>query len=884
MSTRAESDPFALAAAAKAAEMHTSTSTSSVISRNAIQPPPTSSAEPQQHQQEQHNCTATGHHHHHHLPFQHHGLGEDGHDGHHHHHHIKPAKRLGGVEDDYEDEEDAALDSLPIGDVESIISPSISRSQSNFRHTTLDSVPPPLPNINAKPKDDSADKDQSAPKKIFFASQGKTPGLGAFSHQKFFRPRSSSVGNNDQPGKTHGDSDKWMSKLPSFNLPSIQIQLPSFGSVGLGNKDGSDKEKPATRGKRAGSIIDSFKAAAGISNNSTTTGSSSSLVSNTLGLKKQPSPTPSASRYPTITRDFAIDSVQETTTNDQLNPPGLRRSNSDSSSLRRTVSRTSSIGSDTRFLDVREQTNARYKAIKDSILPDIKDSFTFNTPAIVKRATLGNITVSSPPIDPLDRLSGDVVIMGGYRGSILKKVKPSLTHHGEKRIGKTLWIPMKVGFNLQNVDLEVPLDPEAELLMEDKVKATDMLSHIAGVDISRRLIKKLRSNSKVRLHVFSYDWRLSPRLASEKLVAFMANLPCNRSPTPKSGRPGSISDLWNDDGPFVIAHSLGGLITRHAVNQRPDLFRCGGILYAGVPQRCINVLGPLRHGDSVAFNKNVLNAQANFSFRSTFVFLPDEGGVFVDKKTGEDLTIDLYDPAIWQEYNLSPCVSLNNTATSTGLLSTATGAMADVNTRKQATRDEAPPSGPSNLAAPVPDTADPGSIGALANEVQDVAATGAGTMAPNMNQNSNASAQGSCTLPLEVTMPYLKRTLNETKKFREELAFKPSHHEHYPPFAVLYSKTTPTVKAAKVNGLEGIKTSNYNDLLFGAGDGVVLAREAQLPPGYICEKRVHCDRGHIGLLGDLDAVGQCITALLDARERNKKRLLRTLGRNAPPSA
>lgn len=68
---------------------------------------------------------------------------------------------------------------------------------------------------------------------------------------------------------------------------------------------------------------------------------------------------------------------------------------------------------------------------------------------------------------------------------------------------------------------------------------------------------------------------------------------------------------------------MGGLITRHAINQRPDLF--GGVIYAGkplmllctkvankligVPQRCVNILGPLKNGDSVLLNDNILTAQ-----------------------------------------------------------------------------------------------------------------------------------------------------------------------------------------------------------------------------------------------------------------------------------
>ncbi|KAK6505937.1 hypothetical protein TWF506_010867 [Arthrobotrys conoides] len=853
---------------------------------------------------------------HEHHPRQHH---------HHHHHHHQAQKHQtsgSGASQEYNKgnssddcEEDILLDNLPRDDVPSILSLSISRTQSTYQSAALSGAHTLLPSssVNLEQKADNPVKDDpSPPKRTFFASQGKAGGLGVLAQTKLFRQRASSVGNSDHASKEHGDHDKWVSKLPTFSLPSLQLpQLPSFGS---NIKDGMDKEKGITRSKRAGSLlIDSLaKAAAGVSNHFTTNSPSqaSNSACNALASRKPQSNLHTVNSLPEAVQDSAVSSNTGTIPGSKLisasvHPSGLRRSNSDSSSIRRALSRTSSIGSDTRFLDVREQTNARYKAIKDSILPDIKDSFTFNTPALVKKATSGNLAAVAPaPVHPLDRLSGDVVIMGGYRGSILKKVKTSPM--GEKRIGKTLWIPVKVGFNLQNVDLEVPLDPEAELLMEEKVVATDMLSHLAGVDISRRLMKKLRSNPNVRLHVFAYDWRLSPHLNSEKLVLFMANLPCNRTAS-KLEHSNSIGDLWHEDGPFVIAHSLGGLITRHAINRRPDLFKCGGVLYAGVPQRCVNVLGPLRNGDSVAFNKDVLNAQANFSFRSTFVFLPEDGQVFMDRKTGNLIDFDLYDPAMWQQYNLSPCVSLTNKPPPIGLLSTASGAMATVfregkdvreklsrwtpsspgllsdgATRKQPARDDG--SVPLQDSF-IPDSSDAFISERLGNEAQEiVASTGAGAAAPNMITPAASNPQNSCTLPLSVTMPYLKRTLGETKKFRSELAFQPALAEQYPPCAVLYSKTTPTVKAARVNGLEGIKNSNYSDLIFGAGDGVVLSREAMLPDGYTCEKRVHCDRGHISLLGDLDAVGQCIEALLEARERNKRRLLRTLGRSTPSSA
>ncbi|MBE7180118.1 MAG: hypothetical protein INR71_02735 [Terriglobus roseus] len=92
----------------------------------------------------------------------------------------------------------------------------------------------------------------------------------------------------------------------------------------------------------------------------------------------------------------------------------------------------------------------------------------------------------------------------------------------------------------------------------------------------------------------------------------------------------------------------------------------------------------------------------------------------------------------------------------------------------------------------------------------------------------------------------------------------------YPPAAVIYGKSTPTVYGARVHGREGIKHADaYDDLAFASGDGVVLARAAMLPQGYVPVRGgvVSSERGHVTLLGDLEAVGKCLCALGKAHAR-----------------
>ncbi|KAF7173868.1 hypothetical protein CNMCM6106_007956 [Aspergillus hiratsukae] len=368
-------------------------------------------------------------------------------------------------------------------------------------------------------------------------------------------------------------------------------------------------------------------------------------------------------------------------------PASLRRSSSDQSLYLRASSTASSLDQAPRYEHIHSQINSRFKAIKDSLqdsssrllskpnlhFQDLRSDWGYKPflsdvlsevahrktiPQTVEpqshREILGektsqsreqsprNNSASTHPIlaEALSELTGDVVILGGYRGSVLRSAKPP---------HRQLWVPMKVGLNLRKVDLEVGLNPEDEERMEETIIPSGVLSHIGPVDICRRLMKRLQKcdnavNGELRVWDFGYDWRLSPHLLSKQLIKFLEGLPSNAPDVPPEKR-----------GAYVIAHSLGGLITRHAVNQRPELF--AGVLYAGVPQHCVNILGPLRNGDEVLLSTRVLTAQVNFTFRTSFALLPEDGRCFIDKRTKEEYRIDFFSVQNWDEYRLSPCIS-----------------------------------------------------------------------------------------------------------------------------------------------------------------------------------------------------------------------------------
>ncbi|KAK2590240.1 hypothetical protein QQS21_012086 [Conoideocrella luteorostrata] len=574
----------------------------------------------------------------------------------------------------------------------------------------------------------------------------------------------------------------------------------------------------------------------------------------------------------------------------------LRRVTSDESMLYHSLSRQSSLGDDNKFSDVREMVNIRFMAIRDS-LPDVpnfkmpslarlhaasrmsaislnglfssstddntlsrpspenasREIYSGGSPALPKPSSSA-VTSTSTIDSVLEELTGDLVILGGYRGSVLRSAEPP---------HQQLWAPVKLGFNMRKANLEVGLEDEDEETMEERIIPSGMLKHVGPVDVSRKLFKKLRSspnarNGTLRIWDYGYDWRLSPALSSKKLQNFLANLPSNQPGTPPGYR-----------GALVIAHSLGGLITRHAVNHQPELF--AGVLYGGVPQRCINILGPFRNGDAVLFNEKLLTAQVNFSIRTSFVLLPDDGFCFIDKDTGESYPVDFFNADDWAKWRLSPCVApllppynrekqqgLSSPLSSlfpNSLLKNKKPLEPDIqSSADSATADEARNHHHHhNGNAPLP------------SPPQSPASSPTGAVAGAGAGIATGSEQ-------ERYMRYLRRTLAATRKFRSELTHSKTHElsNVYPPHAVLYGKSIPTVYAAQVAGREAIPYADaYDDLVFRPGDGVVLAREAMLPEGYsiVRSGRVSTERGHLTMLGDLSAVGKALEALLWGRRK-----------------
>lgn len=230
-----------------------------------------------------------------------------------------------------------------------------------------------------------------------------------------------------------------------------------------------------------------------------------------------------------------------------------------------------------------------------------------------------------------DKIDGDILVMGGYRGSILRDASTN----------RRAWIPvLKAGLNIKKINLLLGPKDEDELHTTDTIYPDGMLTHIGPVDISRKLIRRLASNPKVTVHNWGYDWRLSIDLISESLHK-------------------KLKEIYSNNGgkPIIlIGHSMGGIVAHGAMVKEPKLVR--GIIYGGTPMPCVNVMGPLRYNDNILLCNDLLTSEVNFMMRSSFIFVPFKNQcLFKDLRTGKHYDIDFYDPKMWVKYNLSPIVS-----------------------------------------------------------------------------------------------------------------------------------------------------------------------------------------------------------------------------------
>lgn len=466
-------------------------------------------------------------------------------------------------------------------------------------------------------------------------------------------------------------------------------------------------------------------------------------------------------------------------------------------------------------------------------------------------------------------IEGNIVVLGGYRGSILRDAKTR----------KRAWIPLKAGFHLRKINLLLGPNQEDELKATDLIYPDGMLTNIGPIDVCKKLIKKLDSNPKTYVKDYGYDWRLNLDLSSRKFEDYLQNI------YDKTGKP-----------TIVIAHSMGGLVTHLAMQRSPHLFR--GIVYVGVPSECLNILGPIRFGDSVLFSDKILTYETNFMMRSSFCFLPLHGRVFVNKDTHECYDLDYFNPDTWVEYNLNPLVSKArklqeaSNSSSTSLLpahstSESSSPFPSINSisskiksyrslsikksKSQAKNSPilSPTSGPSNEL--MPQTPAP--------DHNDVTPTKSPSPIFLNNRPSSPSHQEHDHFFISFTdaYNYLSEALKVAKEFILGLEYKPELATKYPPMAVVYGNKVPSVRGSNVRGIQDIKDGNYYEFFYGHGDGVVHQKwlmpekkgftlyNEETGEGEIVGK-YSSDAGHVNLMTDFDAMGNALFSIVEAEK------------------
>lgn len=503
------------------------------------------------------------------------------------------------------------------------------------------------------------------------------------------------------------------------------------------------------------------------------------------------------------------------------------------------------------FQSIKGTDAVRLRAVKHSLLSNLN----YIIPDFInKRGEKPHETI-------YNEIEGNIVFLGGYRGSILRDAQTK----------KRLWIPLKAGFHLRKINLLLGPTREDELNATDFIYPDGVLKNIGPIDICKKLIKKLSSNHKTNVKEFGYDWRLSLDIVSDQLVEFLTRL--NQQTGKKT---------------LVVAHSMGGLVTHLAMQKNPGLFR--GIIYVGVPSECLNILGPIRFGDSVIFSDKILTYESNFMMRSSFAFLPLSGRVFCNRDTNEWYDLDYFDPDTWVEYNLNPLVSKtrkleeenrlsagNSTSPSTPMdplssLSTINSISSKIrNYRPIAVGKKILSDRLSPKASPPPD---PSPVG-------QSPLRGAHPNPPKLP----SLAEMDDHIPFSTAYNYLSETLRTTKEFVLSLDYNEELEDEYPPLAMVYGNKVPSVRGSNVSGLNDIKEGLYYEFFYGHGDGVVHQRwlmpekkgfsffNKETGEGQIVGK-FSSDAGHVNLMTDLKAMGYALRSIVEAEKvwKEKKRL------------
>lgn len=257
-----------------------------------------------------------------------------------------------------------------------------------------------------------------------------------------------------------------------------------------------------------------------------------------------------------------------------------------------------------------------------------------------------------------------IIIIPGLTGSDLTNSKT----------GEEVWFRAR---RAKDDDLRLPISPvlsrnRDNLVTKDIIRSVSFVKFLPEVEIYERLIEALekrggfreakwntatKNDSQDTFFVFPYDWRRDNVESARTLVRQIETL------KRRLGRP----DLKFN----VIAHSMGGLVSRYAAMYgnvdipvgAPKPTWAGAkhfdkIFLLGTPNEgsvlsmnaLLNGFSYIGGGLNLPFIQNISRFDV-FTMPSTFQLLPHDNTFLAYDENLKPIAVDIYDPAVWEKYD-----------------------------------------------------------------------------------------------------------------------------------------------------------------------------------------------------------------------------------------